>query len=164
MAASTKLDALDGCQSRPTGTKAKVSPPKIAWTLTGTASARLPPTPRHRRVPHTRPGGLLGGRLRWSGPYEATLSEAVCAGSNLAGVSDQRLFSNKISVYRWSGHKPLAWANADVISVPCPHGAQDEDRRAATALASNFLVMTAARPLPGPRPLLPPIPQRAHTG
>jgi hypothetical protein len=117
--------------------------------------APAPPVPRRTRQP--RPGALspvrprswwAPTRFRWPGPCTATLSGAVCAGSNPAGDTGQRHKPEHSD-----NRGPLGGQACDLrkrSGVPdlAPGRRLENRRRPGKGAAQPYSVITAARPLP----------------
>jgi hypothetical protein len=93
------------------------------------APARTPASPVPRRTRQPRPGGLSPVRpraepattcSRWPGAYAATLSGAVCAGSNPAGGTAQRHKPEHLGNLGPPGRQPCDLPNADAFSTLPP--------------------------------------------
>jgi hypothetical protein len=105
---------------------ATVCAQKIASTLTGTASVQLPPMPLPRTLCPIRAQAVCcGARLRWSGPYEATLSGAVCAGSNPAWGAASNTNSNSSPVTCPTQRNAVTSENRTRFPILCPMRAPD---------------------------------------
>jgi len=98
--------------------------------------------------------GYLRARFRWSGPYTATLSGAVSAGSNPAGGAAQRhkfeLSDNLAATLPRACDLRRRGSVSDLPPDPRPGNEPPGGKRA----AQRHSVIAAARPLPWQRPLL----------
>jgi len=93
------------------------------------------------------------GRLRWSGPYRATPSGAVSAGSNPAGGAAQRhKFEHSDNLGR-SGARPVTCGNVELSQIWCPIRARIPPPYPRVSPAQRRLAFTVSGPFGDARPL-----------
>ena len=170
IAANTRRSARLGLLTGPNGPHAQSRRLHLGC-LDGTQRARRtgrehsPHTGHHRcqahpgspgqRAPPVRPRSRCAGtRFRWSGACTATLSGAVCAGSNPAGGAVQRhKFEHLDNLGSIDGQScDLRRRGRDHHVAPDPRPGNEPS--GAKRAAQRHSVITAARPLPWQRPLL----------